>query len=95
MKHSKCCKEVIRTVSMDVASNQHKIPGKVNLVYIVVLSSHSVCNETQTYKFVPLVAVRYSISWGNLVVFLFSGRLTSILTYTVEYVLIPQGKLIR
>ena len=45
---SKCYENSIQTISMEVASNQHKIPGNVNLVYIAVLSSHSVCNETST-----------------------------------------------
>ena len=30
---------------MENASNQHKIPGNVNLVYILVFSTHIVCNR--------------------------------------------------
>ena len=73
---SKCYENSIQTISMEVASNQHRIPGNVNLVYIAVLSSHSVCNETSTlYKF-SLLSVRFVVALlGNLAVFIFSDQL--------------------
>ena len=83
---SKCYENSIQTISMEVASNQHKIPGNVNLVYIAVLSSHSVCNETSTlYKF-SLLSVRFVVAL--LAIWPFSSLVINssiLITSTVEF----------